>query len=362
MPEVPSNSLMPVSVLTVAIGTLVQANLSGVLPPAAVVTKPKGKLVKPSALKRPIPSGSGGSQRKAKKTKLDSLTDSIDGQIPLADVPSGGRTYSTTSHTIRRNRNAEAWAQVLPHLALPLITVKKAFDSNDTLPSQHPAIKCIRECILLHSEVCVISFGCIRDITIQYCECVSAAQAIILHGAFPSTPTRASTLVFDIRFLEFVRLVTLFSGPNIGALANATYGFLKWSGVTGVSEATLPKLLSTSLEKYQLTQGRIKQLINTLRHPPSESSPVLPLTEDEQTTQSEAQPSSTAAPQTTTIDSIPSAQNVLPPITSEMVKEALAGNPFNGIIGSPLEWKKPTGIAPSPCLQQLCPNCFHPSV
>ncbi|KAF8295711.1 hypothetical protein DL93DRAFT_2037848, partial [Clavulina sp. PMI_390] len=63
------------------------------------------------------------------------------------------------------------------------------------------------------------------------CKCVTAAEAIILHGAFPSTPSRPSKYALDMQLLEFIRLLTLHSGPNITGLANALSAFLEWKGV-----------------------------------------------------------------------------------------------------------------------------------
>jgi hypothetical protein len=71
----------------------------------------------------------------------------------------------------------------------------------------------------------------VTPISIQHCDCISPAVALLHHGSFPTNPIKASTWAFDIKFLEFARLLSLYGSPNIAALSNTTTAFLLWCGV-----------------------------------------------------------------------------------------------------------------------------------
>lgn len=77
----------------------------------------------------------------------------------------------------------------------------------------------------------------ITPIFIEHCDCISPAVALLRCGSFPTTPIRASTWAFDIRLLEFARLLSLYGSPNVSALSNATTAFLLWNGVQNVPES-----------------------------------------------------------------------------------------------------------------------------
>lgn len=68
----------------------------------------------------------------------------------------------------------------------------------------------------------------------MHCDCISHAVALLHYGAFPCVPTQGSKWAFDIKFLEFARLLSLYGSPNISALSNATTAFLLWCGVLDV--------------------------------------------------------------------------------------------------------------------------------
>jgi hypothetical protein len=88
----------------------------------------------------------------------------------------------------------------------------------------------------LHLKQILISFihEAITPISIEHCDCISPAIALLHQGSWPTTPIKASTWAFDIKLLEFARLLSLYGSPNISALSNATAAFLIWSGVPNV--------------------------------------------------------------------------------------------------------------------------------
>ena len=74
----------------------------------------------------------------------------------------------------------------------------------------------------------------ITPISIEHCDCVSPAVALVHIGSFPTNPVKGSTWAFNIKFLEFARLLSLYGSPNISALSNTTTAFLLWQGVQNV--------------------------------------------------------------------------------------------------------------------------------
>jgi hypothetical protein len=87
----------------------------------------------------------------------------------------------------------------------------------------------------------------ITSISIEHCDCVSAAVALLRNGSFPTTPIKASTWAFDLKFLEFARLLSLYGSPNISALSNATTAFLLWRGVENVPISVSPHCHDTTI-------------------------------------------------------------------------------------------------------------------
>jgi hypothetical protein len=109
----------------------------------------------------------------------------------------------------------------------------------------------------------------ITPISIEHCDCVSPAVALLRRGSFPTTPTKASTWAFDLKFLEFARLLSLYGSPNISALSNATVAFLLWSGVENV-----PVSVSLHCSLYY-TCGHSSSVIDVIQVSPH-CAPILP--------------------------------------------------------------------------------------
>ncbi len=74
----------------------------------------------------------------------------------------------------------------------------------------------------------------ITPVSIEHCDCISPAVALLHHGSLPTTPKKAPTWAFDLKLLEFSRLLSLYGSPNTSALSNATTAFLLWHGVQNV--------------------------------------------------------------------------------------------------------------------------------
>ena len=71
----------------------------------------------------------------------------------------------------------------------------------------------------------------ITPVSIEHCDCISPAVALLHHGSFPTTPKKAPTWAFDLKLLEFSRLLSLYGSPNISALIQCYYSLLivAWS-------------------------------------------------------------------------------------------------------------------------------------
>ena len=141
----------------------------------------------------------------------------------------------------------------MPSLIYPLMAALHSMaPDNAEGVSEVEAFTCKSGCNIRRSRVKSISFGgmypishlrqflisfiheAITPITIEHCDCISPAIALLHQGSWPTTPIKASTWAFDIKLLEFMRLLSVHGAPNISALSNATVAFLIWSGVPDV--------------------------------------------------------------------------------------------------------------------------------
>jgi hypothetical protein len=74
----------------------------------------------------------------------------------------------------------------------------------------------------------------VTPISIQHCDCISPAVALLHHGSFPTNPIKASTWAFDIKFLEFAS-----SYPYMGAQTLLHYPTLLLHSYCGVESKCL---------------------------------------------------------------------------------------------------------------------------
>src|SRR5260370_36138757 len=141
----------------------------------------------------------------------------------------------------------------MPSLIYPLMTALHAVTENVTDGVvEVETFRCLSGCHIQRNTVNIVSFGvckssffsfrslislmsgAITPVSIEHCDCISPAVALLHHGSFPTTPKKAPTWAFDLKLLEFSSLLSLYGSPNISALSNATTAFLLWHGVQNV--------------------------------------------------------------------------------------------------------------------------------
>lgn len=231
----------------------------------------------------------------------------------------------------------------------------------------------------------IFNHQAITPILIEHCNCISPAIALLHQGSWPTTPIKASTWAFDIKLLEFARLLSLYGSPNISALSNAIGAFLMWSGVPNVPVSVscnasshnnfdqifsyyqmLYKHLHTALQYYQLALDAVNNLIWNVSHLPAAS---LPQTSTDAVSAlssevNEDPPPLVTAHQAATFSTSQetskhdSKSNQPPPaLTTSYIETQCHNSSMTSFIG-PLESPMSQGDSPSWHLQRRCPICF----
>lgn len=191
-------------------------------------------------------------------TRMDSAGEDMDdfgfeGAIPDGLIPQ-------TEHTQRRQKSALAWNEAMSSLTYPLMAaLHKIKQAKNGRCIEVEGSTCQSGCekkgasmvniisfegvyrLNVYSSYCILlTPACETAITptrIEYCDCISPAVALLHQGAFSSTPQRAPTWAFDIKLLEFMRLLCLYGSPNITALSSTISSFLVWQGVSNVPQS-----------------------------------------------------------------------------------------------------------------------------
>ena len=151
-----------------------------------------------------------------------------------AAIPEGFTPQAEPSHTKFQKREAHSWQKLVPSIIHPFMAALHITENHTDGVVEMEAFTCVSRC-------CLTSFTlrwlmhfmseAITPISIEHCNCISPAVTLLHHGSFPTTPKKAPTWAFEIKLLEFARLLSLYGSPNISALSNATTAFLLWCGV-----------------------------------------------------------------------------------------------------------------------------------